>query len=86
MWGAATAGFAFESAEAVVSPVDVLSTGDAGATAVVVVVVFEVESVEAMVLSVLAASWRAQAIAKLRTLPTRTARPSIETGGKRQSS
>jgi hypothetical protein len=71
---AATAGFDFDSADTVVSPVDTLSTGEDGVAAAVVDAVAE----SAVVLSALPASRRPHAAAKLRTLPTSTTRPISE--------
>ena len=76
---------ALDSADIVVSPVDVLSTGDAGAAVVVVETVFA-ESDAAMVLSVCAASFRAHAAARLRAPATTNARPTTENGGDMKSS
>jgi hypothetical protein len=83
-FAAATVGFAFDSPDTVVSPVDTLSIGDEGDVVVAVAVV--VESVAAAADSLLAASLRAHAVAKLSTLPTRTARPRSERDGDTGSS
>jgi hypothetical protein len=72
---AAALGFAFESADTVVSPVDALSTGDEG-VAVIAEAVFVVSGVA--VLSVFAASLRAHATARLRTPATTNVRPANE--------
>jgi hypothetical protein len=70
----AAAGAALDESEcSAVSPVEMLSTADAGVTVAVVTVV--AESADATVLSDFAASRCAQAVAKLRTLPTSIARP-----------
>ena len=72
-------GFFCESADAVVSPVDTLSTGVAdGAIAVVLVVA---ELVAAAALSLFAASFRAHATARLRTPPMTTARLTADKAG-----
>jgi hypothetical protein len=80
---AATAGFSFDSVEIVVSPVETLSTGEDELVAAVVV---DVVAVPAVVLSILAASRRPQAAAKLSTLPISTTRPIRETDGVTDSS
>jgi len=84
---AATAGFDFDSAEIVVSPVETLSTGVAGCALAVIEVEVAVESTEATtVLSDFAASLFEQAVAKPSTLPTRMTRPTSDTDGERESS
>jgi hypothetical protein len=78
-----------ESGDTVVSPVDALSTGVADGVAVGVVIaeaVFVVESVAATVLSLLAASFRAHATARLSTPPMSMARPTAEKDGPAESS
>jgi hypothetical protein len=83
-FAAATVGLAFDSADTVVSPVDTLSTGDEGVAVVTEAVA--AESAVADAESLLAASLRAHAAAKLSTLPTRTARLSSERVGDTGSS
>jgi hypothetical protein len=82
-FAAATVGFAFDSADTVVSPVETLSTGDDGVAVIADVVAAESEAADAE--SLLAASLRAHA-AKLSTLPTSTARPSRDRDGDTGSS
>ena len=82
---AATLGFAFDSADTVVSPVDALSTGVDGA-AVIADAVLVAESDAAAVVSLFAASLRAHAAARLSTLPMSTARPSVDRDGDTGSS
>ena len=83
---AATAGFDFDSAEIVVSPVETLSTGveDWAAATVLVDVVAELAEAT-VVLSLLPASRCAQPVAKPNALPTRMTRLSSETEGERES-
>jgi hypothetical protein len=82
-FSAATVGFAFDSVDTVVSPVDTLSIGDED---VAVIAELDTESDAATVESLLAASLRAHAVAKLSTLPTRTTRPRRERDGDTGSS
>ena len=73
----AALGLFCESADTVVSPVDTLSTGVADG-AVIADAVFVVESDAATVLSLLAASFRAHATARLSTPPTSIVRLTAE--------
>jgi hypothetical protein len=82
---AATLGFAFDSADTVVSPVDALSTGVEGVV-VIADAVLVAESDAAAVLSLFAASLRAHPTARLSALPTSTARPRAERDGDTGSS
>lgn len=82
---AATLGFAFDSADTVVSPVDALSTGVEGA-AVIADAVLVAESDAAAAVSLFAASLRAHAAARLSTLPMSTARPRVDRDGDTGSS
>jgi hypothetical protein len=72
-------GLAFDAADTVVSPVETLSTGDAGVVVVAEAVV--VESERAAVLSLLAASFCEHATTTLSTVPPSSMRPSIERDG-----
>lgn len=82
---AARLGFAFDSADTVVSPVDALSTGVEGA-AVIAEAVLVAESDAAAVLSLFAASLRAHAIARLSTPAMSTARQRVDGDGDTGSS
>lgn len=81
----ATRGVFCESADTVVSPVDALSTGVADGV-VMAEAEFVAESDAATVLSVFAASFRAQATARLSTPPMSMARPTAEKYGPAESS
>jgi hypothetical protein len=77
--------FACESAEALVSPVDMLSTGVEDGV-VIADAVFVVESDAAAVLSLFDASFRAQAMTRLSTPATIAARRTAEKDGPAGSS